>query len=106
MNGVKAQDPSFEQKIDALGKKGVVFHDLWFWHAFFDMPDSMNDINVLQRSPLLHSIITGKMPSVNYVLPDGIYPNWPIFMRSISNLQRATRKHFAMVQEVCRKDIK
>nr|PNR61608.1 hypothetical protein PHYPA_000031 [Physcomitrium patens] len=97
--------------------EAAVSHDLWFWHAFFGMLDSMNDINVLQRSPLLHSIITDKMPSINYVvnespysmaywLAHGIYLNWPVFMKSIPNLQVAARKHFTMVQEACRKDVK
>src|SRR5438270_623559 len=26
--------------------------DLWIWHAFFGMPGSCNDINILDRSPI------------------------------------------------------
>jgi hypothetical protein len=27
--------------------KAVASYDLWIWHAYFGMPDSYNDINVL-----------------------------------------------------------
>uniref|UniRef100_A0A453MFX6 DDE Tnp4 domain-containing protein n=1 Tax=Aegilops tauschii subsp. strangulata TaxID=200361 RepID=A0A453MFX6_AEGTS len=30
--------------------EAVASKDLWIWHAFFGMPRSHNDINVLQRS--------------------------------------------------------
>lgn len=29
----------------------VASHDLWFWHAFFGLPESHNDINLLNSSP-------------------------------------------------------
>jgi hypothetical protein len=32
--------------------KLCIHHDLWIWHSFFSLPDSLNDINVLQH---LHS---------------------------------------------------
>ena len=96
--------------------EAAVSHDLWIWHAFFGMPGAMNDINVLQRSDLLHSLIKGTMPAVqysinghDYTLPywlaDGIYPNWPVFVKTIPDPQGAARKHFSMMQESCRKDV-
>ena len=45
--------------------EAAVSYDLWFWQCFFGMPRSMNDINVLQRSPLLHSFVDGSMPKSN-----------------------------------------
>jgi hypothetical protein len=32
--------------------EAVANKDLWIWHAFFRMPGSLNDINILHRSSL------------------------------------------------------
>jgi hypothetical protein len=32
--------------------EAIASQDLYIWHAFFGLPDSMNDINVLNRSSL------------------------------------------------------
>jgi hypothetical protein len=34
----------------------VASQDLWIWHAFFGMPESLNDINVLDRSPIFPAL--------------------------------------------------
>jgi hypothetical protein len=84
--------------------------------CFFGMPGSMNDINVLQRSPLLHVFLDGSMPEIRYEvngnsyttpywLVDGIYPNWPVFMKPIPDPQGVARKHYAMLQESCSEDV-
>jgi hypothetical protein len=72
----------------------------------------MNDINVLQRSPLLHAFLDGSMPEIKYrstviitLRHNGIYPNWLVFMKTIPDPQGAARKHYAMLQESCRKDV-
>lgn len=44
--------------------EAAVYLCLWFWHAFFGMPGNLNDINVIERFPLLHSIVAGTMPQV------------------------------------------
>jgi hypothetical protein len=59
-------------------------HDLWIWHAFFGLPGSCNDINVLQRSLIFSAYERGESPPVQftvngrtydmgYYLADGIY---------------------------------
>ncbi|XP_033138778.1 uncharacterized protein LOC117129314 [Brassica rapa] len=66
--------------------EAVASYDLWIWHAFFGAPDTMNDLNILDRSPVFDDIINGVAPQVNfyvngnpyhlaYYLTDGIYPN-------------------------------
>ncbi|KAH9102980.1 hypothetical protein AeMF1_020579 [Aphanomyces euteiches] len=105
------------------GSKGVAFvleaaasYDLWIWHAFFGMPGALNDVNVLERSPLLNSfvngtshrvvyIVNGKQYTLPYWLADGIYPNWPVFAKTIPDPHTMARKCYASLQESMRKDI-
>ncbi|XP_039684958.1 uncharacterized protein [Medicago truncatula] len=96
--------------------EAVASHDLWIWHAFFGCPGMLNDINVLDRSPVFDDVEQGKAPKVNYFvnqrpynmtyyLFDGIYPSYPTFVKSIRLPQSEPDKLFAKHQEACRKDI-
>jgi len=95
----------------------VASQDLWIWHAFFGMPRSLNDINVLYRSPIFAALAEGRTAPVNYIingheytigyyLVDGIYPNWSTFVKTIPKPLGAKRKYFARKQESARKDVK
>ncbi|RWR93432.1 putative nuclease HARBI1 [Cinnamomum micranthum f. kanehirae] len=66
--------------------EAMVLCDLWIWHAFFGLPGSQNDINVLDRSPIFIDLAEGRTLSANYsingheyttgyYLTDGIYPS-------------------------------
>uniref|UniRef100_A0A0D3DGL1 Uncharacterized protein n=1 Tax=Brassica oleracea var. oleracea TaxID=109376 RepID=A0A0D3DGL1_BRAOL len=77
---------------------------------------TLNDINVLDRSPVFDDIIQGRAPRVEYVvnghmynlayyLTDGIYPNWSTFIQSISVPQGPKAELFAKLQESTRKDV-
>ena len=90
--------------------------DLWIWHAFFGLPGSLNDINVLDRSPVFTLLANGHAPPVNYIindheyrmryyLADGIYPNWSTFVKTIPCPQGLKKKYFAKAQESARKDV-
>ena len=94
----------------------VASQDLWIWHAFFGLPGSLNDINVLDRSPVFTLLANGHAPPVNYIingheyrmgyyLANGIYPNWLTFVKTISCPQGLKKKHFAKAQESARKDV-
>ena len=94
----------------------VASQDLWIWHAFFGLPGSLNDINVLDRSPVFTLLANGHAPPVNYIingheyrmgyyLADGIYPNWSTFVKTILCPQGLKKKHFAKAQESARKDV-
>lgn len=96
--------------------EAVASKDLWIWHAFFGLPGSHNDINVLQRSPLFAKLAEGDAPEVNYIinghdynmgyyLADGIYPSWATFVKTISQPQGNKKKYFAKAQEAVRKDV-
>ncbi|KAK1681124.1 hypothetical protein QYE76_041972 [Lolium multiflorum] len=74
--------------------EAVADQETWIWHAFFGMPGSCNDINVLQRSPLMTRLAMREGPLVEfeanghkynygYFLADGIYPRWQTFVKPI-----------------------
>jgi hypothetical protein len=107
--------------------------DLFIWHCFFALPGACSDINVLDVSPLLFSIASGKtmtefhlngsllcqpyvvhlyclcctMPycRVSYLLVDGIYPEWTCFLGPISQPKTASERHYTNMQASRRKDI-
>ena len=65
----------------------VASYDLWIWHAFLCMPESNNDINVLDASNLFANLREGCGPPANYTiignhynmgyyLVDGTYPKF------------------------------
>ena len=96
--------------------EAVADRDLWIWHAFFGMPGSYNDINVLYRSPLFVDLFEGRAPPVHfevngseydmgYYLTDGIYPKWATFIQSITEPQTEKARLFAQHQEAARKDV-
>jgi hypothetical protein len=85
--------------------EAVASHDRWIWHAFFGLPGTHNDINVLQRSPLFAKLAEGQAPKVNYTinghnytmgyyLVDAIYPSWATLVKSIQMPQENKRKYF------------
>ncbi|XP_026447009.1 uncharacterized protein LOC113347540 [Papaver somniferum] len=100
---------------ESIVLEAVVSHDLWFWHAFFGMPGSCNDINVMNRSYIFRKLINGKTPPVNfevnghaydmgYYLGDGIYPQIATIVMAIKqpdhrkniNFHRCKREHGKM----------
>ncbi|XP_057808427.1 uncharacterized protein LOC131022901 [Salvia miltiorrhiza] len=73
--------------------EAVAFHDLWIWHAFFDVAGSNNGINFLNQLPLFSDVLDGTAAPVvfeanrryyqmGYYLCDGIYPEWRCFVKS------------------------
>jgi len=96
--------------------EAVASYDLWIWHAFFGAPGTMNDLNILDRSPVFDDIINGIAPQVNfhvngnpynlaYYLMDGNYPKLATFIQSIRLPQGQKYSLFAQTQEAVRKDV-
>uniref|UniRef100_A0A0D3ANK3 DDE Tnp4 domain-containing protein n=1 Tax=Brassica oleracea var. oleracea TaxID=109376 RepID=A0A0D3ANK3_BRAOL len=96
--------------------EAVASQDLWICHAFFGLPGTLNDINVLDRSPVFDDILQGRAPKVKfkvnnhtyrmaYYLIGGIYPNWSTFIQSIPLPQGPKAELFAERQESTRKDV-
>ncbi|XP_047949283.1 uncharacterized protein LOC125195131 [Salvia hispanica] len=78
--------------------------------------ESNNDINVLNSSNLFADQCRGRGPAIEftangrqyrmgYYLADGIYPRWPVFLKSISCPMGDRRVLFAAKQEAARKDV-
>ncbi|KAI3741293.1 hypothetical protein L1987_58965 [Smallanthus sonchifolius] len=67
--------------------EAVTSQDLWFWHAFFGVAGSNNDINLLNQSPLFNTLVNGTAPDSSFDLRD------------------EPRKYFKRRQESARKDI-
>ncbi|KAK9994607.1 hypothetical protein SO802_024310 [Lithocarpus litseifolius] len=94
----------------------VASFDLWIWHAFFGLPWSNNDINVLERSPIISKLEQGRAPAFNYsingheytmgyYLADGIHPKWSTFVKTTPSSRGHKRKLFAKAQKANRKDV-
>lgn len=86
-----------------MGKEGVptivleavASKDLWIWHAFFGLPGSLNDLNILNASPVFNKVVEGVAPKVEfeirgnkyrfgYYLADGIYPKYATLVKTIA----------------------
>ena len=86
------------------------------WHAFFGLPGSLNDINVLQRSHVFDALAGRNTAAVNftvnghtynlpYYLADKIYPDRATLVKTKSWPSNNKDKTFALAQEGARKDI-
>jgi hypothetical protein len=96
--------------------KAVADQSLWIWHAFFGLPGGNNDINVLDRSPLLGNLLQGAGHDMTfevnghvynryYLLTDGIYPQWSCFLQPIHAPQGEKKEHYTKMQSGARKDV-
>jgi hypothetical protein len=83
--------------------EAVASDDMWIWHHFFGLPGSVNDINVLDRSPLFKDVmnctaplvkysINGQEYNAGYYLADGIYPPYATFVKTIPIPQTEKQK--------------
>jgi hypothetical protein len=106
-----------KEKTPTIVLEAILTHSTWIWHSFFGNSGTLNNINVLQRSPLFKSNLDGTSWGVNfdlnrtsypngYYLVDGIYPDWGTVYKSkgLASSDPAT-KFFTKQQELVRKDI-
>ncbi|CDF32185.1 unnamed protein product [Chondrus crispus] len=91
--------------------------ELWFWHLSIGHPGSLNDLNILSNSttierillgqfpPRIAHVINGKIRDLPYYLAAGIYPSWPIFVKSTKGCTERKLKNFSQEQEAVREDV-
>ena len=107
---------SGKEKGPTIILEAVASYDTWIWHAFFGLPGTLNDLNVLDRSPLFKNIQDGIAPSVKfsvnsnkytmpYFLSDSIYQKWATLIQTITFPNGKKEKNFAKHQEAARKDV-
>ena len=93
--------------------ESIAPEDTRFWHFHFGQAGTCNDINVVDASHLMDSLILGLGPQVvyeingnvhttPYYLVDGIYPRWKIFEQAFSSPVTPAEKKFTTFQEVHR----
>nr|GEV23947.1 putative nuclease HARBI1 [Tanacetum cinerariifolium] len=98
--------------------KSIASQELWIWHAFFGVAGSNNDVNIIRQSIIFNDLKFGKAPDVQFVakdvtynmgyyLTDGIYVEWFVLMKSISNpgVNDTKRIIYKNTHEAARKDV-
>ena len=103
--------------------EAVADHYLWFWHVSYGYSGALNDLNILNLSPLMGRMTDGSFSSLEkeagvvpftiegeefdklYVLVDGIYPKYSRFVRGFTEPITAEETRFTGWQESARKDI-
>jgi hypothetical protein len=96
--------------------EAIADHTCRFWHFNFGSPGSLNDINILDRSPLFYNAVKGEAPQVAYTvngnryqyaywLADGIYSTYACFVKTFPKPTTRMQKLFATAQEAKRTDI-
>jgi Plant transposon protein len=101
--------------------EAVADYRLYFHHAAFGFAGCLNDINVLNQSPLLDQFMGGKFEDIEseavpfniagsqfnkmFILVDGIYPKFSRFVKTVKEPVTHKQRVFASWQESARKDI-
>ena len=98
--------------------EAIADYNCYIWYTHFGEPGSLNDINVLDKSSIVGSMmdgsldltcplyqLNGTMYDYMYFLADGIYPDWGIFVKTYEHPLEDKKKHFALRQESVRKDV-
>jgi hypothetical protein len=56
--------------------EAIADQSLWIWHAFFGLPGSNNDINVLDRSPLVANLLGGEGSDMTFEVNGHVYKGY------------------------------
>jgi len=110
-----------KEKKPTIVLEAIADYLLWFWHAAYGHPGTLNDLNVLALSPFLGMLLDGRFAELErgacpfkigreqfeemYVLVDGIYPAYTRFVHGIKEPANIQEKKYTKWQEGCRKDI-
>lgn len=125
-NCPKAWQGSFKNGKESkptIKMEAVCDQHLYVWHGCYGFAGTMNDINVMHRSPLLARFADGSFADIEkesgvvpykignqefprmFVLTDGAYPQFSRFVKGIKVPLTADQKKYTAWQEAARKDI-
>ena len=101
--------------------EGMSDYHLYFWHASFGCAGTLNDVNVLNLSPLTDMLLNGEMQALEEgvvpfqiagetfeqmcILVDGIYPAYSRFVKAFKEPAGDKERSLTSWQEAARKDI-
>lgn len=103
--------------------EGACDHHMWFWHASYGHAGTLNDVNIMNISPLQRSWVDGSFTDVEaasgvvpftiadteltktFVLVDGIYPRYSRFVKAIAAPITLPERKLTKWQESTRKDV-
>ena len=101
--------------------EGMCDYHLLFWHASFGYAGTLNDVNILNLSPLTDMFLNGEMAELEshvtpfsigaeefkqlFILVDGIYPKFSRFVKAYKEPIGDFEKALTSWQESARKDI-
>ena len=112
-----------KEKKPTIVMEAACDYHMWFWHICYGYAGSLNDLTILDGSPLLQSFITGAFEAKEekagvvpytigeqdfnklFILVDGIYPKYSRFVKGYSQPIFKTEKNYTKWQEGARKDI-
>ena len=109
------------KKKPSIVLEAVSDYHMWFWHASYGYAGTLNDINIMNLSPLYEMFVNGEMEKLEkslvpfsigkesfkhlFVLVDGIYPVRTRFVKAIKEPISDREKALSSWQEAARKDI-
>lgn len=112
---------SKEEKVATIIAEVWSDKDRYIWHWVCRVAGANKDKAVMRTSPLFLDVMNGvykletglsykASPEAeermqNYVLVDGIYPDWPLFVKPIHEPRCTAERRFSNRQEVERKDV-
>jgi len=98
--------------------EAVCDEDLWVWHLFVGAPGSLNDIDVMQQSPLYLDVtggrwtprgkpftVSGRTRTLPYYLVDGIYPRYSFLISPHPKPSTEEQTTLNRLQEAIRRDV-
>ena len=115
---MQGQHKNGKEKKKTIVLEAIADADHCIWHVFFGCPGAMNDINILDKSPILGAIHRGSLNihvdecliddkhiDHMYFLVDGIYPDLAYFVKTLNNTIDEKERFFCKVQEGERKAV-
>jgi hypothetical protein len=103
--------------------EAICDYHLFFWHVSYGYAGTLNDLNILNLSPLLGRLVDGSFVELEkeagvvpyniseeefdkcFLLVDGIYPKYSRFVQGIKEPRSPEETTFTTWQESARKDI-